>query len=42
MICNKIDKLGEHPVGLERDERAPGASLAVSPDREGCEYLFRP
>ena len=43
MICNKIDKLGEHPVGLERDEEAPGAGLAVSPDRgRMCRPVYGP
>jgi GTP-binding protein HflX len=41
MICNKIDKLVDHRVGLERDDEGRPVRLWLSAQTgEGCESLF--
>jgi len=42
MICNKIDKLGDRPAGLERDEAGRPVRVWLSAQTgEGSEYLFQ-
>ena len=42
MICNKIDKLGDRPAGLERDEAGRPLRVWLSAQTgEGSEYLFQ-